>query len=426
MSDYFDRVERQLVGKVEAGVPRRSRCPIRLGHLAVAASLLVVIAVGAVFLSVRGSSGTSSTGSSAGSSARSHAIRVVLGAPRASMNPSIGPSVAILRRRLNSVFHGVRVSRAGSNIVVVVHKGAGVSRGQIVALAISARLVFYDWEADALTPNGKTVASQLQAQDRTALTISQGTATTSPGSPGAGSMALYQAVTLASRQPAAALRPTLERLGPEYYMFGAPGSAACAAAAKFNQTPPVQGKHCLLSGPDISVANLDSGLPPGVSASAGQVLTVPQGTVVLQAANPSASDQVKPTSASAQFFVLKDNLSIIGNAITNPRQSTDQSGSPDVTFGFTSKGQTEFTQVTKQIAHRGENSGFGGLVLDQHFAVALDQQLITVPSIDYKVYPDGVTGVRRADISGAFTTRSAQTLATLLRYGPLPVSLTAH
>jgi SecD/SecF fusion protein len=66
-----------------------------------------------------------------------------------------------------------------------------------------------------------------------------------------------------------------------------------------------------------------------------------------------------------------------------------------------------------------------GDTLNQHFAVALDNRLITVPSIDYKVYPDGITGDHGADLSGNFTRQSAKDLAILLRYGPLPVNLTA-
>ena len=245
----------------------------------------------------------------------------------------------------------------------------------------------------------------------------------SPGEPGAGGLPIYQAVKLASKQPAVPTRPTLARLGPQYYLFGAPGSAACAAAAKANGTTPIQGEHCLLSGPDTSVADLEAGLPSGVSASEGQQLVVPQGTVVLQAANPTASDVVKPSSPTAQFYVLKDNVSIVGNDITNPQASTDQTGNPDVQFGFTSKGQNEFQQVTKAIAHRGEETGFGSTPLDQHFAVALDNQLITVPSIDYKVYPDGITGGGGADITGGFTSQTAGDLATELRLGALPINL---
>src|SRR5207237_51098 len=107
----------------------------------------------------------------------------------------------------------------------------------------------------------------------------------------------------------------------------------------------------------------------------------------------------------------------------NPQQSTDQSGAPDVSFGFTSKGANAFQNVTAQIAQRGNLvSGFGQH-LNQHFAVALDTQLITVPSIDYKVYPDGIQGNSGADITGGFTINSAQDLATQLRLGALPIRL---
>ena len=66
-----------------------------------------------------------------------------------------------------------------------------------------------------------------------------------------------------------------------------------------------------------------------------------------------------------------------------------------------------------------------GESLNQHFAITLDNVLLSVPFIDYKQYPDGITGENGADVFGSFTTQSAKTLATLLRYGPLPVNLTA-
>jgi preprotein translocase subunit SecD len=64
-----------------------------------------------------------------------------------------------------------------------------------------------------------------------------------------------------------------------------------------------------------------------------------------------------------------------------------------------------------------------GQTLDQHIAVVVDQQLLTVPSIDYKVYPNGVIGGGGADIIGGFTVQSARDLATELRLGALPVNL---
>ncbi len=288
----------------------------------------------------------------------------------------------------------------------------------------TAQLFFYDWEANALTPNGKTVADQLLGQDPTAQTISQGPIGGSgPGVPGAGGLPLYQAVKLAAKQPAAPLSANLSRKGPAYYLFGAPGSAACAAAAKVTGATPVQGQHCLLNGPDTSVQNLYSGLPAGVTKADGQVVAVPQGTVVLQAANPSASHQIKSSSPDAQFFVLKDHVALTGNDVTNPQPSTDQTGQPDVSFGFNGAGQSNFSRVTGEIAHRGANESLGGRRLNQHFAVALDNQLITVPQIDWHQYPDGIVGGGGADITGGFTSQSASDLATQLRLGALPINL---
>ena len=167
--------------------------------------------------------------------------------------------------------------------------------------------------------------------------------------------------------------------------------------------------------------NLASQLPPGVSPSDGKVLIVQQGTVVLQAANPTAGQAAK--FPDARFYVLKDNVALSGADITNPQASTDQAGTPDVQFGFDSAGKTAFQNATDQIAHRGQDVSTLGQHLNQHFAVALDNQLLTVPSIDYTVYPDGVTGGNGADITAGLTVQAARRLATLIREGPLPVKL---
>ncbi|MBV9362636.1 MAG: protein translocase subunit SecD [Solirubrobacterales bacterium] len=288
----------------------------------------------------------------------------------------------------------------------------------------TAQLAFYDWEANALTPNGKIVADQLQAQDPNAVTISQGaTQTNAPGQPGSGSMGLYQAVQLASKQQPWS-SPANSRTGPEYWMFGAPGSAACAAAARAQGTTPVAGQRCWLSGPDDNLTDLRSGLPAGVSPSEGQILAVPRGWVVLQAIPANFSHSVPVGSPNAQFFVLKDNIALRGNDVTNPQQSTDSnSGAPNVAFGFSSKGKSAFQNVTAQIARRGSLVSGLGQSYNQHFAVALDNLLITVPYIDYKQYPDGINGDNGAEISGNFSISSAQDLANELRLGALPIKL---
>ncbi len=290
----------------------------------------------------------------------------------------------------------------------------------------TARLAFYDWETNALTPTGKPVARVLSSQDQSAVLISQGGGSLAPGDPGAGSLGLYQAVKLAARQPRQPSRQNA-RAQPEYFAFGAPGSPACVAAARHYGFAPVVGQHCPLAAePEDNLTDLASVLPPGVSLSEKgvQTLVVQRGWVVLQAV-PSGgfNKELKWTNPSAQYYVLRDRVALFGNEITNPQQSNDQAGQPDVTFGFTGKGGSAFQVVTAQIAHRGDLVSGLGQSLVQHFAVALDTQLITVPSIDFKTYPDGIPGTNGADITGGFTIQSAQDLASQLRLGALPINL---
>ena len=397
-------------------VPRSTAAGIGVGL-----SVLVVVVVVAVGFGVHSRSRPGSPAPAPGGG-----VSVVFGAtalnPRSPQGPSLERSIDILRQRLGSVFPGVQISRAGNGLVVLVPKSRRADRARIVALAVPARLEFYDWEANALTPKGKPVASQLEAQDPHALSISQGSGSAAPGSPGAGSMSLYDAVKLASKQ---APEPGSDnaRPRPAYYMFGAPGSEACKLATEDRGTVPTVGAHCYLSGPNANKQDLISDLPNGVNASEAETLVVPRGIVVLQAVPASFAHAPAMSSAAAEFFVLKDHVSLLGSDITNPRASTDSAGNPDVTFGFSSKGKNEFQSVTSAIAHRGAVVSGVGQTLDQHFAVALDSQLITVPSIDFKMYPDGIIGNTGADITAGFTVQSARDLATMLHFGPLPVSL---
>jgi SecD/SecF fusion protein len=337
--------------------------------------------------------------------------------------------IAVIRRRLASLGRGYTVRQTGAHgIVVTIPKAHGAETSRIVGLITPpAQLRFYDWEANVLTPNGKTVASQLSTQDRAAVSVSQGGGA-GPGAPGTG-MPLYDAVTLAAKQPPAAASRFLSRLGPEYYMFGASGSSGCATAARYWGASTTPAGRCLLAGP-VSAASrreaideLTSALPPGVAVSEGQVRVIPQGTVILQAAQLNAAAQVPVFSPAARFFVLRDHVALSGADITHPQASTDTSGLPDVTFGFTGAGRAAFQRVTKAVAHRGANVSLGGSQLNQHFAVALDNQLVTVPQIDFRSYPDGIIPATGADITGTLTRQSARDLATELRDGPLPLAV---
>ncbi|MGH2931068.1 MAG: hypothetical protein ACRDL8_22885, partial [Solirubrobacteraceae bacterium] len=113
---------------------------------------------------------------------------------------ALNSAVNIMRQRVDQL--GVsepEISTYGGNQITVglpdVHDVAQAE----AEVGQTAQLYFFDWEANALTPNGKTVASQLIAQDSAAVAISRG-GPGGPGLPGGGGVSLYQAVKLASTQ----------------------------------------------------------------------------------------------------------------------------------------------------------------------------------------------------------------------------------
>ena len=236
----------------------------------------------------------------------------------------------------------------GNQITVGLPNVSDTARAE-AEVGTTAQLSFYDWEANVLTPNGKTVAEPAPdpGSDRDRDQPGDGTHE-APGRPGCG-----------EHEPLRRGRARLQAAGvvqhrrtrgsaPQYWMFGAPGSAACAAAAKANGTVPVAGQHCLLSGPDDNKADLLSG--PARRASARPRVrswSCPAEPWCFRRFPQSFSKPTPIADPSAQFFVLKDNVALRGSDITNPEQSTDpNSGEPDVTFGFSSKGKKEFQNVT--------------------------------------------------------------------------------
>ena len=200
-------------------------------------------------------------------------------------------------------------------------------------------------------------------QDPTAITISQGGSAGSRACPAPGGVPLYQAVTLAAKQPVG--RPGTLALGAGLLPVRRPGQRrharpsprprddAGAGTALPAQRPRLDAHRPLL-GPagrgDQIRGPAGDGAPGHGRAAGGQRLSRPR---------PG-----QPNSPNAEFFVLKDNVALTGNDITNPQPSTDQSGSPDVTFGFNGKGQSAFQRVTGQIAHRGANVSLGGSSLE--------------------------------------------------------------
>jgi hypothetical protein len=158
------------------------------------------------------------------------------------------------------------------------------------------------------------------------------------------------------------------------------------------------------------------------------------GTVLVEA-YPEESNHRIAKSAPNSFYVLNDNPVLDRKDINNPRQGWfyPQQGllnkregrrQPAVMFGFSSShGQVVFERLTREIAHRGMNAQLPGVPKAQalqHYAIVLDEQVITAPAVDYTQYPEGIDATHGSQIT---TLTSARKLADELQSGSLPIKL---
>ncbi len=334
--------------------------------------------------------------------------------PQSKVTPeSLERAIDIMRTRVDQL--GVaqpEIQRSGGDeIDVALPDVSNATRAQ-EEVGRTAQLQFYDWEPNVIGPNGQKAGA------------SEGTVTGDSTSTGAGGVTAglpeYQAVLRAAKRA-----PILRRADTTW----GPGCT------------PAQVKECIygswylldtahekvVRGPEETEHNLYSDLPKQPAGAKLKAVRVNPGTVLVQA-HPveSAAGKISNPSPNS-WYVLNDEPVLSGSDITNPTQSNDEStGQPDVTFGFDSHGKTVFERVTKAIAHRGQEAQLPGISHEaalQHFAVVLDGQLITVPSIDFNKYPEGIDASTGSEISGGFTLTSAQNLANELQSGALPIKL---
>jgi SecD/SecF fusion protein len=131
---------------------------------------------------------------------------------------------------------------------------------------------------------------------------------------------------------------------------------------------------------------------PGMTAQQAQAQGLPAGTMIL------------PSQDGGEELLYED-VALGGESLVDAQPSYDQQRAmPVVSFRLDTRGAVTFGQITSA------NVG-------QRFAIVLDNQVITAPVIQQPI--TGGTG----QISGSFTTATANDLAVLLRAGALPASL---
>jgi SecD/SecF fusion protein len=103
------------------------------------------------------------------------------------------------------------------------------------------------------------------------------------------------------------------------------------------------------------------------------------------------------------------------------RQDFSQTQGPIVLMEFTDEGGEKFHDVTRELANRGQllSNQIGKDRALQSFAIVLDREIKSAPTIDWDQNPDGIAG-GSAEITGIGDAGEAEDLALVLRSGALP------
>jgi SecD/SecF fusion protein len=258
---------------------------------------------------------------------------------------------------------------------------------------------------------------------------------------------LFDAARLASKQ-----RPDRASGGSKYFLFGpagasgrdpiAPADALAGGAAPAGvevSTPPAGWfSSCRQIESAYSRPTNSAGAParrgacaPNLARLARRGSGPPAGSIVVNVAPGLAlvEDRPPPNQAAlGGYWVIEDRPALSGLDIVRPRQQFDSvTHEPIVTFDFTPAGRSAFARATKAVAHRGAAqtvvAGADPTTRFQHFAITLDNRIVSLPTIDYRALPEGISGSTGAQIAGLGGIDATRALATLLGARPLPLRL---
>ena len=315
-------------------------------------------------------------------------------------------TLEIMRDRVDQL--GVaepEIQRSGEDQISVSLPDVDDQERAIQQVGTTAQMFFYDWEPNVLGSNCRPAPADPNVTGGSAA-----------GNPGAGTLSYYGAVERAAKCPAKPDQNT-SRNTSVFYLVD-------------------DDAQRVIAGPEANREDLFAELdPPQTGPEEGQSVTeVKPGVVVVKAQYEEGQDEGdvrEPEDPNeAQYYVLNDDFALQGTDITQPEQNfnngTGGTGAPIVTFSFTDEGRDIWQETTREIVQRGQASLLPGQDVQsafQHFAVVLDNELITVPFIDFQQNPDGIDGANGSQIEGGFTITSAQNLANLLKTGALPIEL---
>jgi SecD/SecF fusion protein len=127
------------------------------------------------------------------------------------------------------------------------------------------------------------------------------------------------------------------------------------------------------------------------------------------------------------YYLFEDGPELTGDDIEleGTEQGFDPTGEPVVLIQFTPEGAKKFEDVTLTLAERGRvlRNRHGGERWPylQQFAIVLDREIRSAPSIDFQENPAGISGDAGVQISSIGSLREVEELALVLQTGALPL-----
>jgi SecD/SecF fusion protein len=281
------------------------------------------------------------------------------------------------------------VSAVGDHRIRVVVPDAEGPREAVDAAVGAPSLGFHDWEPSVLGRRG-------------------------PATPFAGGTALLDAVETASapKRPAA----LLYLFDPDGRPLAGPGKSCPVLLAAYRHEPGSA------SYPERSLCrsrlrDLGGGGPP----SGSRVLGTPAGTAVVD--DEAIAGQPPQLH---RYFAIEDHPGLSATDIENPRPDTDSvTGEPAVLFDFTPSGRRAFKRLTARVAARARRVAAATGASEssfQHFAIVVDNRIVSLATVDPVANPDGIDAPG-AQISGLGSREATRLMARRLAVGPLDAEL---
>jgi SecD/SecF fusion protein len=339
---------------------------------------------------------------------------------------AIDDAIETMRKRVDAL--GVsepEIQRSGREQIAVGLPSVQNAERAKAQVGTTARLQFYDWEPNVLT-NKETYAGGHALYDATeAASKQKGKAERVDVVPGSGDTP-EQAD---KKNNTASERYYL--FGPDQLPIGPDGNPVRTGSYEpSGSCKELLAEYQAEDGPakeyakDTACLSELEKLGPGGPPSGSRVIRVPEGVVVVeQERSPNQPPQIK------RFTVLEDDSELSGQDIKNPEANTDpNTNAPLVSMEFSDKGREAFARVTRRIAERGFdastlNPGADKEQFFQRFAITLDDQIVSLATIDFIQNPEGIDGRTGAQIENVGTFDQANDLAESLRIGALPVDL---